>query len=53
MQGNVIPHLHCHIKPRFDSDRPGHARIFQDQEVRLLEEDDYNARVTALRENLP
>lgn len=28
--GNVIPHLHCHLKPRHYYDRPGHARIFQD-----------------------
>jgi diadenosine tetraphosphate (Ap4A) HIT family hydrolase len=29
MQGNVVPHLHCHVKPRFETDTPGHARIFQ------------------------
>lgn len=29
MQGNVVPHLHCHVKPRFAADTPGHARIFQ------------------------
>jgi diadenosine tetraphosphate (Ap4A) HIT family hydrolase len=53
MQGNVIPHLHCHIKPRYVSDRPGHARIFQDQEVRFLQEEDYKTFVTRLREALP
>jgi ATP adenylyltransferase len=50
MQGNVIPHLHCHIKPRFASDRPGHARIYQDQETRLLPEEDYAAIAASLRE---
>lgn len=38
MQGNVVPHLHCHIKPRFETDRPGHARIFQDAEFVELTE---------------
>ncbi|MBR1175364.1 HIT family protein [Bradyrhizobium sp. KB893862 SZCCT0404] len=28
--GNVVPHLHCHLKPRHRHDRPAHARIFQD-----------------------
>lgn len=31
--GNVIPHLHCHLKPRHHHDRPGHARIFQDAQL--------------------
>lgn len=33
MQGNVEPHLHCHVKPRFANDTPGHARIFQDAQI--------------------
>ncbi len=38
--GNVVPHLHCHLKPRYPHDRPGHARIFQDaqrQEISLAD----------------
>lgn len=43
MQGNVVPHLHAHLKPRFSQDRPAHARIFQDAQhqqapLRELEE---------------
>lgn len=36
LQGNVIPHLHCHLKPRFAYDRPAHARIFQDAQLKEI-----------------
>ena len=50
MQGNVIPHLHCHIKPRFLTDRPGHARIFQNGGRVELLDSEYSQMVLSLRE---
>lgn len=43
MQGNVVPHLHCHVKPRFKTDTPGHARIFQGAGTVILPEADFSA----------
>jgi diadenosine tetraphosphate (Ap4A) HIT family hydrolase len=52
MQGNVVPHLHCHIKPRFVTDRPGHARIFQDQQRIICENSEYESLAQQLRRHL-
>ena len=49
MQGNVVPHLHCHIKPRFETDRPGHTRIFQDAEHIEATEQERNWLCESLR----
>ena len=52
IQGNVIPHLHCHIKPRFSTDRPGHARIFQDAGRVVLTNDAYQEMIGQLQESI-
>jgi diadenosine tetraphosphate (Ap4A) HIT family hydrolase len=53
MQGNVVPHLHCHLKPRFPDDRPGHARIFQGAEIREIPLADMERLAAKLRGQLP
>ncbi|MEI5680665.1 HIT family protein [Mesorhizobium sp. CCNWLW179-1] len=52
IQGNVVPHLHCHIKPRFLGDRPGHARIFQNAGRIVLRDEDYRSMVSQLRNHI-
>ncbi|PAQ07665.1 HIT family protein [Mesorhizobium temperatum] len=52
IQGNVVPHLHCHIKPRFLVDRPGHARIFQNAGKIVLPDEDYQSMVSQLRDHI-
>jgi ATP adenylyltransferase len=52
IQGNVVPHLHCHIKPRFLTDRPGHARIFQNAGRIVLPDEDYQSMVSRLRNHI-
>jgi diadenosine tetraphosphate (Ap4A) HIT family hydrolase len=42
MQGNVVPHLHCHLKPRFETDTPGHARIFQNAGSVVLPHEEFS-----------
>jgi diadenosine tetraphosphate (Ap4A) HIT family hydrolase len=49
MQGNVIPHLHCHLKPRFVHDRPAHARIAQDGGHRIATREQLEELAAKLR----
>jgi diadenosine tetraphosphate (Ap4A) HIT family hydrolase len=50
--GNAVPHLHCHVKPRFYGDpAPGRPIWGGDEPVRL-EEAEYRARVEAIRQAL-
>ncbi|MGI6247731.1 MAG: HIT family protein [Pseudochelatococcus sp.] len=52
MQGNVVPHLHCHVKPRFETDTPGHARIFQGAGTAILPAAEFSAMRDELRERM-
>lgn len=52
MQGNIIPHLHCHIKPRFLTDRPGHARIFQNAGTHILADEEYQEMIGRLQNQI-
>ena len=50
--GNAVPHLHCHIKPRFYGDpAPGRPWDPHDQAL-SLEAQEYERRVTLIREAL-
>jgi len=50
--GNVVPHLHCHLKPRYPHDRPGHARIFQDTRTEQMSPTDLEQLGKELRSQL-
>jgi len=52
IQGNQIPHLHCHIKPRYPHDAAPGRRIPHDRPVRELTEQAYVNAVDALRQAL-
>lgn len=47
--GNVVPHLHCHLKPRYPHDRPGHARIFQGAQLEQMSFEELEQLARALR----
>lgn len=53
MQGNVVPHLHCHVKPRFAADTPGHARIFQSAGTVIPDPAEFSGMRDKLRERMP
>lgn len=48
VMGNICPHIHCHLVPRFYTDDPGWA-INMNQEQILLPPDEYASRLEALR----
>ncbi len=50
--GNVVPHLHCYIKPRYYGDPAPGAPIHPDQHVVRLSVIEYEERVQALRKAL-
>lgn len=50
--GNVVPHLHCHLKPRYPDDQPGHARIFQDAQVKIMSPAELEQLATMLRSRI-
>jgi len=52
MQGNIVPHLHCHIKPRFYGDPAPGAPIHPDKMPLLLNPGEYDERVKLIREAL-
>jgi len=51
--GNAVPHLHCHLKPRYPDDLSGHARIFHDAQRAQLPLADLVQLATKLRGQLP
>jgi diadenosine tetraphosphate (Ap4A) HIT family hydrolase len=50
--GNAVPHLHCHIQPRFYGDRAPHAPINPDDLVLRLSPEEYEQRVAAIQKAL-
>jgi diadenosine tetraphosphate (Ap4A) HIT family hydrolase len=50
--GNALPHLHCHIKPRYYGDAAPGAPIWQDRAQHVLENSEYAHWVIRLREAL-
>ena len=47
--GNAVPHLHCHIKPRYYGDRaPSHPIHVEEQEV-FLSPEEADKRVASIR----
>jgi diadenosine tetraphosphate (Ap4A) HIT family hydrolase len=50
--GNLVPHLHCHIKPRYYGDAAPNAPIHPDQSPLFLTGEAYDARVRLIREAL-
>ena len=54
MLGNMVPHLHCHIMPRYPNDPDwGHPPAYRrPADRRQLPEEDYDALKTALAEAL-
>lgn len=47
--GNAVPHLHCHIKPRYYGDPAPGRPIHPDDQVVRLTADEYEQRVAAIR----
>jgi diadenosine tetraphosphate (Ap4A) HIT family hydrolase len=52
IQGNTVPHLHCHIKPRFYGDAAPNAPIHPDKSPLFLRPEEYDERVRLIREAL-
>jgi diadenosine tetraphosphate (Ap4A) HIT family hydrolase len=50
--GNSVPHLHCHIKPRYYGDPAGGIPIWPDQYPTSLTSDEYKERVALIRAGL-
>ncbi len=50
--GNAVPHLHCHIKPRYYDDPAPGKPIHPDERTLLLSAADYAQRVDAIRSAL-
>jgi diadenosine tetraphosphate (Ap4A) HIT family hydrolase len=51
VMGNICPHIHCHLVPRFYSDDPTWP-VNMNQEQGILPPDQYAARLDALRQAL-
>jgi diadenosine tetraphosphate (Ap4A) HIT family hydrolase len=51
--GNAVPHLHCHIKPRYYGDPAPGKPIHHDERTLFLSADEYAQRVEAVRNALP
>lgn len=47
--GNAVPHLHCHLKPRYYGDPAPGAPIHPDASTVLLTPQEYEERVKAIR----
>jgi diadenosine tetraphosphate (Ap4A) HIT family hydrolase len=47
--GNALPHLPCHLKPRYYGDSAPGAPIWQDRAQHRLEPAEYEDRVAQLR----
>lgn len=47
--GNAVPHLHCHLLPRYYGDPAPNRPIDQDARQVLLTPDEYNQRVDLIR----
>jgi diadenosine tetraphosphate (Ap4A) HIT family hydrolase len=47
--GNTLPHLHCHLRPRYYGDAVPGAAITNEDGSRILEPEEYRARVDAIR----
>jgi diadenosine tetraphosphate (Ap4A) HIT family hydrolase len=48
--GNAVPHLHCHIKPRFYGDpAPGRPLLHSDEHAVVLTPEAYERRVRLIR----
>jgi diadenosine tetraphosphate (Ap4A) HIT family hydrolase len=50
--GNSVPHLHCHIKPRYYGDPAGGIPIWPDQYPTTLAPSEYEERVALIRKAL-
>lgn len=50
--GNAVPHLHCHIKPRYYGDPAPGRPIWPDQQPLFLTSQEYQERVAVIREAL-
>ncbi len=50
--GNAVPHLHCHIKPRYYGDPAPNRVIDQNAQEILLTLDEYHRRVDLIRSAL-
>lgn len=50
--GNAVPHLHCHIKPRYYGDPPPGKSIHPDEREVRLSPQEYGQRVDGIREAL-
>jgi diadenosine tetraphosphate (Ap4A) HIT family hydrolase len=47
--GNLVPHLHCHLKPRYYGDPAPGRPIEVDERVVRLSPEDYQRRAAAIR----
>ena len=47
--GNAVPHLHCHIKPRYYGDPAPGKPIHPDERVVRLSPDEYDHRIGLIR----
>jgi diadenosine tetraphosphate (Ap4A) HIT family hydrolase len=48
--GNIVPHLHTHIQPRYLSDEGGGGPIDPNGKTVLLKPEEYEERVRQIRE---
>jgi len=50
--GNAVPHLHCHLKPRYYGDPAPNRIIDQNAQQVRLRSDEYNQRIDLIRSAL-
>jgi diadenosine tetraphosphate (Ap4A) HIT family hydrolase len=50
--GNAVPHLHCHIVPRYYGDASGGHPIDPNAETVILKPEEYRERIMQIREML-
>ncbi len=50
--GNAVPHVHCHLKPRYYGDPAPNRMIDQNAQQVLLTLDEYNQRIDLIRSAL-
>ena len=50
--GNLVPHLHCHIKPRYYGDAAPGAPIYPGDNPLYLTDEEYNERARVIKEAL-
>jgi diadenosine tetraphosphate (Ap4A) HIT family hydrolase len=50
--GNAVPHLHCHLEPRYLGDPAPHRPIHSGEKTVTLTQDEYRQRIQQIRDAL-